>query len=240
MTLANTRDVVILAGGLGTRLKGLLPANYPKAMALIEGKPFLELLLSKLAGQKITRVILALGFGSEAVVNYTQYLSKKLGIEVIISIETKPLGTAGALKNASALIETDPFFVMNGDTYSDVNLDHLLSSHLLKNADATIGLIKIQNPDRFGIVEVDSDTGMVTKFSEKINGINSALISAGVYVFNKSLLNLIPSDNFCSLELSIFPALVGNNFYGFDCCTKLIDIGTPESLQASNIYFGKL
>jgi NDP-sugar pyrophosphorylase family protein len=240
MVSANPKDVIILAGGLGTRLKGLIPEHYPKVMTLIAGKPFLEILLRKIASQKIARVILALGFGSDAVIDYAQYLSKKIGVEILISIEPRPLGTAGALKYALPLIQTDPFIVMNGDTFSDVNLDRLLNNHLLKKADATIGLVHILNPDRFGIVEVDKDTGRVIRFSEKSSQAKSALISAGTYVFSKSLLNLIPSDTFYSLELAIFPRLVGKNFYGFDCCTKLIDIGTPESLQASNNYFGKL
>jgi NDP-sugar pyrophosphorylase family protein len=240
MRANNSKDVVILAGGLGTRLKGLLPENYHKVMTFIGGKPFLEILLSKIASHGVARVILALGFGSNAVIDYAQDLSKKLGIEIVFSLETKQLGTAGAIKNASTLIDTDPFIVMNGDTFSDVNLNKLISNHLLKKADVTIGLIKVDHPDRFGIVEIDEKSGRIIKFLEKSIRANSALISAGVYVFNKRIMDLIPSNSFSSLEMDLFPELVGKNFYGFDSCTKLIDIGTPESLQTSNNYFGNL
>lgn len=235
-----SNDVVILAGGLGTRIRGLVPENYPKVMTLVNGRPFLEILLSKIADQGVIRVILALGFGADAAIKFSEYLSVKLGIEIVISIEGHPLGTAGALKNASSHIQTNPFVVMNGDTFSDVNLKKLIGSHLLKKAEATIGLVKVSNPDRFGVVEVDNKTGKVTKFLEKTVGASDALISTGVYVFNKSLMSKIPPNNFSSLELEIFPALIGNDFYGFDFCTKLIDIGTPESLQLSNNYFSKL
>lgn len=235
----NSTDVLILAGGLGTRLKGLIPENYPKAMTLIAGKPFLDILISKIGSQGVKRVILASGFGADPLIEYAAHLSKKLEIEIVISHETKPLGTAGALKNASSFIKTDPFIVMNGDTFSDVKLDKLIEGHLTKNAEASICLTEISNPDRFGVVQIDAGTSEVTNFLEKSCGAANALISTGVYVFNKSLLDKIPFDTFFSLEREIFPALVGKHLYGFDFCSNFIDIGTPESLQISNHYFGK-
>jgi NDP-sugar pyrophosphorylase family protein len=216
---------VILAGGFGTRLRPLV-SDRPKPMALINGKPFLEYLLHFLKKQQITNILFCLYFMKDSIIKHFGN-GTKFGMNIKYSIEPKPLGTAGALKHAEKSLE-DRFYVLNGDTLLEICLQRLPNYHLKKKALATIALTQVSNPNRYGSVNLTKD-GRITSFMEK-KCASKQFVNAGVYVFEKSILNHIPKGHKTSLEREIFLRLLkaGEPLYGYPTSGFFIDIGTPE------------
>src|SRR3989338_5545846 len=128
-------DALILCGGLGTRLKGVVK-DVPKVMAQVDGVPFLNLIISYLKKQGIKRVILATGYKAADVEKY--FRENNQGIVIDFSREAEPLGTGGAVKNAGPIITSDPFFVLNGDSFCACDLKKFLKFHTTKKADASL------------------------------------------------------------------------------------------------------
>ena len=221
---------LILAGGLGTRLRPIV-GNRPKSMAQIGGQPFLAYQLDLLRRQGFTEVILCTGHMSQAIEEYFGD-GGDFGVRITYSLEEKPLGTAGAIKNAAHLVDS-AFLVLNGDTYVQGDLWDLICFHRDKGALATIGLSRVGDPSRSGLVQVDR-AGRVVRFMEKsaLQGDDST-ISAGVYVFEPEVLDFIPADGNVSLELEVFPHLVEVEapLYGCILSGSFVDIGTPEGYR---------
>jgi NDP-sugar pyrophosphorylase family protein len=232
---------ILLAGGLGTRLQEKL-AGRPKALALAAGKPFLDYLLEYLAGQRIRRIILSIGYLGDQIQDHVGD-GHRWGLEVTYAVETQPLGTGGALRFASKGLQT-PFFAMNADTLYQVNLDKLAECHWSTGADLTIALRKVPliggDIDQRGCVQIRQD-GRIISFREKTIP-ESNIVSdpskttfywtnGGIYLVRPQALDWIKPEVNISLEQDIFPNLSNQGqLYGCPLEGFFIDIGTPQSL----------
>lgn len=228
-------SVAILAGGLGTRLRSVLK-DRQKVMAQVADKPFIEHLLEQVNSWGVKHAVLCTGYLSEQVKEY--FGDKYENVSLSYSEEQTSLGTAGALRFALPLIKSDPFIVMNGDSYCDVPFQSFWNFHHEKGAQATMALVLIEETMRYGRVDFD-ETFRIRKFEEKGAVSGAGWINAGIYICSKSLFESISKGRMISLEKEIFPELVGKDFYGYMVnSTKFIDIGTPESMQrASGVMF---
>jgi NDP-sugar pyrophosphorylase family protein len=220
---------LILAGGLGTRLRRAIGAT-PKAMAPVAGRPFLEFLLDRSAQAGFRRVVLLTGYGAETIEGYFG-TGQERGLEIAYSREPEPLGTGGALRLAASRFPDERFLVMNGDSFFDIALPSLVEAHLLSGALATLALAHAPEPGRFGGVEAETD-GRVSRFVEKGEPVPGGLVNAGIYVIERSVLDAIAPGRAVSLEREVFPALVGQGLYAVPFAGSLVDIGVPLDLEA--------
>jgi len=219
---------LILAGGFGTRLRSTL-SDRPKPMALVLGKPFLEYLIRFLRRQGVNKIVLCLHFLANQIMEYFGDGSR-FGVSIEYSVEDEPLGTAGAIKNAEEHLE-DTFYVLNGDTYLEIDLKNLLKYHRAKRGIATMSLVKVQNNERYGSVKMHED-GRVADFLEKapIKSGGEGYINAGVHIFERRILNYVAGGVEVSLEREVFPELVKRRepIYGYVTNGYFIDIGTLD------------
>ena len=228
-------DVLVLAGGQGTRLRSVL-GEKAKVLADVAGKPYLFHLLSQLGAQGIRRVILALGCFHQEVLDYLDGQSFE-GLQVVPVVEEEPLGTAGAMHNALPVLESDPVFVLNGDTFADVRLDSLLAFHKEQGANVTLAVAHKDNIERYGSVEID-ESGRISRFIEKGEN-ESGHVSAGIYVISRQVIQRIPSDRAVSWERDTLPGLVGQGLFAWCGPFRFLDIGTPDSYQRATEFLGK-
>jgi NDP-sugar pyrophosphorylase family protein len=225
---------VILAGGLGTRLWPLT-RTVPKPMVPVAGVPYLEHQLRLLKSQSISDVVMLTGYLGEQIEEYFGDGSR-LGMSIQYSREQQPLGTAGALRDASPFL-AQSFLLLYGDSYLPIHYpaahERLLASGaqgLMVVYDNQLGDTLVKNN-----VDVD-DAGYVTVY-EKESPRTLPYVEAGVLSFQKSCLNLIPSEGTISLEKEIFPALIARRqLAAFITSQRFYDIGTPERLQAIESY----
>ena len=224
---------VILAGGLGTRLRSVVP-DRPKVLAAVRGRPFLEHLLDRLAEHGIRHVVLCTGHLADQV--RAQFGDNYGDLRLVHSEEPSPLGTAGALRLALPLFESDPVLVMNGDSLCDIDLGAFWEWHVSQNAQGTLALAKVPDETkRYGQVETDAD-GAVSSFREKAEHGSGTWISAGVYLLGVPLVSTIPSDCATSLEEDVFPAWVGRGLYGYQTDGRFLDVGTPQTYAAAEQF----
>jgi mannose-1-phosphate guanylyltransferase len=232
---------VVLVGGEGTRLRPLTYLTV-KAMVPVLNKPFIEYIIRHLSHHGISEIILAIGYQPDRITEYFTDESQ-LGTKLIYSIETDPMGTAGAVKNAEPYID-DTLFAMNGDIFTDLNFTDMLHFHKNKGAKVTIALTPVEDPTRFGVVETDSKQ-RVTRFVEKPRHeqVTSNMINAGVYVIETEVLKRIPEGKRCMFEHDIFPSLVadGEPVFGYTTDVYWMDMGTPEKYLQLNgdLLYGK-
>jgi NDP-sugar pyrophosphorylase family protein len=226
-------DVVVLCGGLGTRLQGVID-DRPKPMVKINGRPFLDILIDYVARYGFTRFIFCTGFKGDLIRRH--YETKRSGLVFLISEEKMPLGTAGAIKNAESFIESDIFLVLNGDSLCEIDIKDFLSFHIRKKALISIVLTTIKNSIDFGVVRLDRHQKIVS-FSEKAMMHGDGLVNTGIYFFDKKILKEIPPGEKRSLEYDIFPKILNKGVYGYVTEKKLLDIGTPERLEIAKEYF---
>ena len=224
---------VILAGGLGTRLRKIV-SDRPKVMAEINGKPFLYYLLNQLAEAGIERVVISTGYMSQTIEETIGSLYRSLHIDY--SREAKPLGTAGALKLAGQVDGTNYYLVMNGDSFTEVDLVSLMVVHKNFNSNITIIIKAVEDSSRYGKIQIN-DNNNIIKFTEKGNCSGRGFINTGVYMMNTSVLLEIPGKLPCSLEHDFFPKMLGKGIYGYETKEKFIDIGTPESFAKAKAFF---
>jgi NDP-sugar pyrophosphorylase family protein len=230
-------DVAVLAGGLGTRLRGAI-GSVPKVLARVGGKPFLDLLLERLAAAGATRVVLCLGHGAAAVQAHLRATHHPM--EIIAILEPRPLGTAGALANALPQLRSDPVMVLNGDTFLDANLPEFLDDHLRHGSETSMMCVRVTDSSRYGAVEIDCHD-RVTCLREK-GAAGLGWINAGAYLFGRALLNEIGGLKTGSLETDILTALPAGSVHAVKTEACFLDIGTPEDLaRASRLAIeGKL
>lgn len=219
-------DLVVLCGGLGTRLRPAV-SDRPKALAMIDDRPFLDFILDHFVGHGIARIILCTGYLGDCIDE--RYAGFRHPYELVISREPSPMGTAGAVKQAEGLIRSDPFMVVNGDSLIDVDLNELLEFHAVKQGWATIALASADARHDVGFVTLDSH-GQVSAFSEKRPGAASPYHNAGLYVFRRAVLTEITERRPLSIELDVLPVLLSRGVFGFVSDAPLYDIGTPERL----------
>ncbi len=219
-------DCIVLAGGLGTRLRDTVP-NQPKPLASINGTPFLEILLRQLtASQLVKKTVLAIGYKAEAIV---EHFSGTEGIE--FSIEQEPLGTGGAVQLALSHTISNPVLVINGDSFLDFSLEQMLLFHEQKKAGITMAYTHVENADRFGRLEIDSHSQRILSFREKAEGAEPGPINGGVYLIQRNLLIDHQQSSPFSLEKEFFSYV--EELYGFPCSGTFIDIGTRDSYFAA-------
>ncbi len=226
-------DAVILCGGLGSRLAGVVN-DRPKPMAQMGRRPFLDILIDYFSHFGLRRFVLCTGHRSQFIREY--YERRDDSLEFVISDEPSPLGTAGAVKNAEALIRSDPFLVANGDSFCPADLAGFYDFHLAKQGVMSMVVVESENRDDAGLVAID-DCRRIVGFEEKGPRVHGRCVNAGVYLFQREILSLIPPNTRCSLEHDLFPKLVGSGSFAYVCREPLIDIGTPRRYELAKEYF---
>jgi mannose-1-phosphate guanylyltransferase len=225
-------QALILAGGEGTRLRPLT-STVPKPVVPLVDRPFIAFMLDWLRGHGVDDVIVSCGHladGVRAVLGD----GSAFGVRLRFVEEPRPLGTGGALKHAEGLLG-ERFLMLNGDVLTDIDLGAQIARHAATGARATLGLYPVEDPTGYGLVRLDGD-GRVSEFVEKPapDQIDTHLISAGVYVLERSVLELLEPGRPASIEREVFPRLVGQGLHGHVAEGYWMDIGTPERyLQAT-------
>jgi NDP-sugar pyrophosphorylase family protein len=234
--LIKNTDVYILCGGVGKRLKSITK-NNPKPMVKIGDKSFLDIIIDHMADFGFRRFILGLGY--KAVVFKKYYRNfKSRDIEIKFCEEKMPLGTGGAIKKAKSLIESNPFLILNGDSFCEFNPLSFLKFHQRKKAAVSMLLRKVSNGADYGKVKLGK-SGRITDFNEKDSQARDCFVNAGIYAFNKNIFDLMPQKRVFSLETDFFPEFVGRNLFGYTKSGFFIDIGTPERYFEASKYFLK-
>ena len=230
-------DVVILCGGLGTRLRNVVN-DRPKSMAMVGGRPFLEWWLLRLSYFSCHRVILCIGYMGDCIREYFGD-GNRLGLTLMYSEEKQLLGTGGALRQAVDLCESDSTLVLNGDSWCEVDLHQLHAWHEEQKAEGTLLLTHVEDGQRYGQVSVNDD-GEIVEFSEKNKkGHGSGWVNAGVYIFRRKLLDSMTLEGTVSLEKDVLPEWVGKGLFGYRGTGEFVDIGLPESYARANGMFKK-
>jgi mannose-1-phosphate guanylyltransferase len=223
-------QAVILVGGEGTRLRPLT-SGTPKPIVTFVDRPFMGFMLQWLARHGVADVIMCCGFLATKVREVLGDGSA-FGVRLRFVEEPEPRGTAGALKFAEDLLD-DRFLMLNGDVLTDVDVGAQVRQHERTGAVGTLGLVPVEDPSAYGLVLLD-DERRVTGFLEKpgpdqLRDVDSYLISAGIYVLERSVLDLIPPDRPVSIEREVWPRLVGHGLYGYAAQGAYwLDIGTPD------------
>lgn len=220
-------EAIVLAGGLGTRLQGVIGAQ-PKCMAPVNNRPFLAYLLDYLERQRCTRAIMSLGFKHRVVTDWLE--EQFLEFELDCVIENEPLGTGGGILAAIEDAETDDIVILNGDTMFGVDLTAMMEFHRDNKAACTLALKNMQNFDRYGVVKAN-DKGIITNFEEK-KPTTEGIINGGVYIINREAFMAKDFPVKFSFEKDYLEKYVGEKkFYGFVDNGYFIDIGIPEDYE---------
>lgn len=221
-------EAIILAGGFGSRLQKSV-AGIPKPMAAIRNRPFLEYLLDFLKASSIERVILSTGYLSDII--EAHFGTEYAGLDLSYSVETKPLGTGGAVLKALHSVKGDYVIILNGDTLFKIDIAGFIKHFEEQEADISIALRMISSPERYGSVIIN-DESRITHFSEKEKKEGQQLINGGVYILRKKcLLNYNFPEEF-SLEKDFFMKYCDDLLItGFTSDKYFIDIGTTEDYE---------
>jgi len=223
----------VLVGGKGTRLRSVV-SKQPKVLATVKGQPFLTFLLENLNISGINCVVLCTGYLGKQI---QDQLGNSCGhLQLVYSQEPSPLGTAGALRMALALLKSDPVLVMNGDSFCQTDLKKFWTWHCSQKAEATILLTEVPDTKRYGGVKIDTH-GRIIEFEEKNSQGQSGWINAGIYLLSQRLLLTIPDDRPVSLEREVFPHWIGRGLLGYQNYGSFLDIGTPESYAEAERFF---
>ncbi len=228
------RQAIVLAGGLGTRLRSEI-GEFPKPLAPINNEPFLTYVFKYLQKNGINKVVLSVGYKWELIKE--RYGHQWNDIVIEYAVEDKRLGTGGAIKLAMNQIDEDDFYVLNGDTLFDVNLLTLEEFHFRKQAQCSLALKTMFEVDRYGCVDIKFEDekhseGKIIEFQEKQYR-DKTIINGGIYCINKSILNEFPLSDIFSFESdyleinTVKKAIFGKLFNDY-----FIDIGIPEDYKA--------
>jgi mannose-1-phosphate guanylyltransferase len=219
-------QAVILVGGEGTRLRPLT-STVPKPVVPLVDRPFIAFMLDWLCTHGIDDVIMSCGFLATSVRNVLGDGSAH-GVRLRFVEEPDPRGTAGALKFASSMLD-ERFLMLNGDVLTDLDLTEQIAQHEQSGAKATLALVPVADPSAYGLVHLNDDRS-VRDFVEKPSpdAIDTNLISAGAYVLEREILELVPADRNVSIEREVWPRLIGDGLFGFPAESYWLDIGTPE------------
>lgn len=221
------REAIVLAGGLGTRLKSAVP-DLPKCLAPVAGKPFLEYLIRDGKKQGVNRFIFALGYKTELVENFVRTILTES--EYVFSTEQEPLGTGGAIYLACFQAGGKDALVLNADTFFHVDLHQLSRFHAERKADCSLSLKPMKHFDRYGVVELN-DQQIITGFSEK-RFMESGLINGGVYALNTgNFLSKTFPPAFSFEKDYLEKEYPTGKIYGMISDAYFIDIGIPEDFH---------
>lgn len=233
----NDTKAVLLVGGIGTRLRSVV-ASTPKPLASVGDRPFLELLVRQLRHQDIRQLVLCTGYLAEEI-------EKELGngriwdVTIEYSKESRPLGTAGAVKLAEPLLrDVSDFLVMNGDSFMEIDFRELIHFHRKSGGIATMAVVRMKNEMRYGTVEVTAEA-RVSGFKEKSDGDPTGFVNAGIYVFNRRIFEHL-LEGPASLERDVFPKLLNHGLHASEQHGVFIDIGTPEDYARAQALYERL
>jgi NDP-sugar pyrophosphorylase family protein len=227
-------SAVILAGGLGTRLRSMVN-DRPKVMAMVAGRPFVEWIVLSLQSAGIRHVVFCIGYLGEMIKEHFQD-GADWGITIEYSCEQKLLGTGGALRKCLSHIHSDPVLVLNGDSYCQVNVPEYLQWHSSMPRAGSVVVVKTENPERFGSVQMESN-GLVLGFKEKALVYDVSWINAGMYLLSQKLLGTIPPNKPISFERGVLPLWVSRGLWGFPSLGAFVDMGTPHGLSEAEEKF---
>lgn len=225
-------QAIVLVGGEGTRLRPLTETVPKPALTLVD-RPFLAYMIEWLAGHGVTEVVLACGFLPDVLREALAGEEERAGVSIRYVVEPERRGTAGAIRFAADELGDDlddRFLALNGDVLTDLDLSALLDVHA---GQATIALHPVEDSSAFGLVRTDGK-GTVLDFTEKTGEAVAGEVNAGMYVLERSVLDLIPPGEEVSIERDVFPRLVGEGLGALLLDGYWVDIGTPERyLEAS-------
>jgi NDP-sugar pyrophosphorylase family protein len=227
---------VILAGGLGTRLRSAV-ADRPKVLAQVAGRAFLAYLLDQVQAAGCRTVVLCTGYLGELVER--EFGSSYRGLPIVYSREHSPLGTGGALRLAASMLNSEHVLVLNGDSYCAADLCAFADWHFTRSAQASLLLTRVEDTSRFGRVALDS-SGYIRAFEEKGETIGPGLINAGVYLLDRRLLRGMSTGEVISLERQLFPEWMAQGLHGYPTAAAFIDIGVPASYALAEQFLGRL
>jgi mannose-1-phosphate guanylyltransferase len=227
---------LILAGGFGTRLRPL-SCTRPKTLFPIVNKPLLQWIYERISKSNIQEAILAVNGLTAFYIKNERIPKHGLKIKYSIDPPKKPLGTGGPIKNAEKLIgHTEPFLVLNGDIFVEVDYKEILETHRKNKALATIALCEVEDPTRYGVAELTEKNRIIRFIEKPAKGTAPTnLINAGIYVLNPEIFSYIPKGKHVSMEREIFPKLVEEGkLYGHKINGLWMDIGKPEEYLQAN------
>ena len=222
---------VILAGGLGTRLRGEVP-DLPKPMAPVGGRPFLQHQLDFWIDAGIERFVLSVGYRHDVIIDH--FGDKYRNASVAYAIEETPLGTGGGLLLACGnMAENEPFLLLNGDTFFDVSLRDLAMFHANRQADLSVALFRADVGGRYGRADIDADHRLRALASAPAEA--GELANGGVYCLSRAILRpwSCPGERKISFETEILPGVLeqGKRLFGMECPGRFIDIGVPADYR---------
>jgi D-glycero-alpha-D-manno-heptose 1-phosphate guanylyltransferase len=225
-------QAIVLAGGLGTRLRGVVP-NLPKPMAPVAGRPFLAWVLDALVVADFERVVLALGYRYESIRDH--FGAAYRGLRLAYSVEERPLGTGGAIRLAAEGLTGGPFFVLNGDTFLDLDYGAMFAAHVAGHERMTLAVCRVADAGRYGALDIEA--GHVSGFHEKGPG-GPGVINAGTYLLAPDVLHRIPRGEPFSFEQQLLvPGVRELRPAAFEARGLFIDIGVPEDYARAQGLF---
>ena len=217
---------IILAGGMGTRLRSAVP-DVPKPMAPINGRPFIERQMDYWIDQGVSEFVLSVGYMKEVIMDHFGVSYRAVALKYVI--EDNPLGTGGGLLLAAQGLQ-EPFLVLNGDTFFEVDLAELLKFHTAHSADWTFSLFRTNEFERYMGMEVQSDGKIIKLKSDSLG--KACLANGGVYMVNPSVIknSFFAPGTKLSLEDELLPYLLRQNqqLFGIEFSASFIDIGVPQ------------
>jgi D-glycero-alpha-D-manno-heptose 1-phosphate guanylyltransferase len=229
-------SAVILAGGMGTRLRSVLP-DTPKVLAHVNGRPFITYLLDQIVDAGLNTAILCTGHLSSSVQDGLGEQYRTLQLRYLP--EDEPLGTGGALRNAAYACGHHLMLAMNGDSFVDTNLSSYMQWHMRHAFPASMIVTRVSNSGRFGTVQF-TGKGRIKSFAEKTGASDPGWINAGVYLFPSSWFQESPAMIPSSIERDVLPRWLDRGLYAYAAEAPFIDIGLPETLAAASQFFSTL
>lgn len=224
-------EAIVLAGGFGTRLSHIV-SDVPKPMATVCGQPFLKYIFEYLSQNGVNHIILAVGYKSEIIQEH--FCDNYNGISITYSLEDTPLGTGGAIKKALECCKENDVFIINGDTYFDVDLKKMKAFHSEKDSNLSIAVKSMSNFERYGVVVIEDNK--IKKFEEKKPTLKGK-INGGVYLINGKIMSAVNENSFSFEKVILESGLV--DIYAFESNGYFIDIGVPEDYYRAQIDFEK-
>lgn len=226
-------QAIVLAGGLGTRLREAVP-DGPKPMAPVAGRPFLAWLLDALADAGFTRAVLAVGYRHDAIRDHFGDSYRAMALDY--SVEDRPLGTGGAIRLAADRVDVAEVFVLNGDTFVDVDFTAMRELHRAGAERLTLAVARVDDAARYGALRIVD--GHVAGFVEKGRG-GPGAINAGTYLVSRDVLACIPAGEAHSFEQQLLvPRLDELRPAAFETTGRFIDIGVPDDYARAQRLFG--
>lgn len=227
-------NAVVLIGGLGTRLRPVVN-DRPKALAEVRGRPFLSFVLDQLAAAGIKKAVLCTGFLGEQV--HAAFGSMYADLALAYSQEDSPMDTAGALRLAAPLVESDEALVMNGDSYCEADFRAFKAWSDSRESEAALLINRVSDGSRYGQVEANED-GVVLSFREKGANAGPGWINSGIYLLSRRLILEIPQARPVSMEREVLPSLIAQRkLHAYRNQGRFLDIGTPEAYAAADDFF---